>query len=231
MSSRRRLFTGFFVLFGLVVPPDANAGIFQEGWHNALSVAGSTAEIVTRQVQSASEWVFSLPGSSGTSAVGASDGASQASISSSAARATTFEIAKFCSNTVIFSIGASSVAGGASLATFLLTKSWLIYTLSDYFWDVNRSHSENNLENNIDFNAGSNFQTTTNKFLTYQSINTAIRFVAIYALSGSTEAVFLYGGASTAVNSGLFFLNNYAWDLYESSFTQIASPVAPLQLP
>lgn len=126
-------------------------------------------------------------------------------------------------------MGAGSSVGGAAFATFLLTKSWLIYTLNDYFWDLNSLNSANIRDENGDFSVASSLERTTPRFLTYQSINSAVKFAAIYAATGSVEAMGFLGGATMIVNSGLFYVNEAVWDLYDWSFSGNAAPALPLQ--
>src|SRR5205085_10594632 len=56
----------------------------------------------------------------------------EASLTTSATKATTFKIATVVTNMVIFSTGTASLAGGTLLTAFNVTKSWLLYTVNDY---------------------------------------------------------------------------------------------------
>ena len=48
MSNFRQNLNGVIFFIALLFSAHANAGILQDGWHSALSVVDSTAEIVSR---------------------------------------------------------------------------------------------------------------------------------------------------------------------------------------
>src|SRR5690242_11241479 len=72
----------------------------------------------------------------GTAAPPSGDRGGDASLTHSAAKATTFKIATVLTNMAIFSLGTGSPVGGAVLTAFNVAKSWGLFTANDYLWDT-----------------------------------------------------------------------------------------------
>jgi uncharacterized membrane protein len=140
-----------------------------------------------------------------------------ASLTSSAAKATTFKIATVVTNMVIFSAGTASLAGGTLLTAFNVTKSWLLYTANDYAWDAYAPLEKKPEGASEGFDASASAWRTTEKFLTYKPVDTAIKFASIYLWTESVPAMVIMGTASSVANSAIFYANNFAWDLYDWS--------------
>jgi uncharacterized membrane protein len=149
-----------------------------------------------------------------TNAPGA--GGTKASVTHSAAKATTFKLAATATNMVIFSVGTGGLVGGGILTVFNVSKSWGLFAANDYLWDK-YFPSDKNLDANQSFDAKASFWRTTGKFLTYKPVDTAIKFASIYLYTGSAAAMLVYGTASSVVNTGVFYANDFAWDLYDWS--------------
>jgi uncharacterized membrane protein len=141
----------------------------------------------------------------------------EASLTTSATKATTFKIATVVTNMVIFSTGTASLAGGTLLTAFNVTKSWLLYTVNDYAWDTYAPLDKKPAGASTDFDASASAWRTTEKFLTYKPVDTAIKFASIYLWTGSVPAMVVLGTASSVANTVIFYANNFAWDLYDWS--------------
>jgi uncharacterized membrane protein len=140
-----------------------------------------------------------------------------ASLTTSATKATTFKIATVVTNMAIFSTGTASLAGGTLLTAFNVTKSWLLYTVNDYAWDTYAPLDKKPAEAAADFDASASAWRTTEKFLTYKPVDTAIKFASIYLWTESVPAMVVLGTASSVANTVIFYANNFAWDLYDWS--------------
>jgi uncharacterized membrane protein len=148
--------------------------------------------------------------------------AKDASLVLSASKATTFKIATVVTNMGIFSLGTASVVGGGLLTAFNVTKSRLLYTANDYAWDTYAPLPKPTGPAES-FDAKASAWRTTQKFLTYKPVDTAIKFASIYLWTGSLPAMLVLGTASSVANTVVFYANNFAWDIYEWS----ATPPAP----
>jgi uncharacterized membrane protein len=139
------------------------------------------------------------------------------SLTHSAEKAMTFNIAVVLSNFVTFSAGTGSLIGGGILTAVNVTKSLLLYTANDYAWDT-YFPVETSQEENKEFDATQSVWRTTEKFLTYKPISVAIKFASIFLYTGSIPVMIIYGTASESASTGIFFLNNFAWDAYDWSW-------------
>jgi uncharacterized membrane protein len=155
------------------------------------------------------------PSETGSPPVGAQPG--DASLTHSAEKAATFNIAVVLTNFVTFSAGTGSVIGGGILTAFNVAKSLVLYTANDYAWDT-YFPVEPNKEGNKQFDASHSIWRTTQKYLTYKPISIAIKFASIFVYTGSIPVMVVYGTAAEVASTGVFFLNNFAWDAYDWSW-------------
>ena len=123
------------------------------------------------------------PSDTGSPAGSAQPGAG--SLAHSAAKATTFNIVVLFADLVIFSAVAGSIAGGGVLTAFNVTKSLILYTANDYAWDT-YFPEEASKESSREFDPAQSVWRTTEKFLTYKPVSTAIKFASIFVYTGST---------------------------------------------
>ena len=137
-----------------------------------------------------------------------------ASLTHSAAKATTFKTGAFLVNMVVFSAGTGSVVGGTLLTVFNVSKSWALFAANDYAWD-SWFPTDANKDSAKSFDARQSFWRTTGKFLTYKPVDTAIKFASIYLYTGSAGVMLIYGTASSVLNTGVFYANDFGWDLYD----------------
>lgn len=139
---------------------------------------------------------------------------SDASLTHAAGKATTFKLGAFVVNMVVFSAGTGSVVGGTLLTVFNVSKSWGLFTANDYLWD--RYFPTNaNKDSGKSFDVKESFWRNTGKFLTYKPVDTAIKFASIYLYTGSAAVMVVYGTASSVLNTGVFYVNDLAWDYYD----------------
>ena len=120
------------------------------------------------------------------------------------------------SNLAIFSYGTGGLVGGGILTVFNVSKSWGLFTANDYLWDK-YFPSDKNQDSSKAFDAKQSFWRTTGKFLTYKPVDTAIKFASIYLYTGSAAVMLVYGTASAVTNTGVFYVNDFAWNLYDWS--------------
>ena len=120
----------------------------------------------------------------------------------------------FVVNMAVFSAGTGSVVGGTLLTVFNVSKSWLLYAGNDYLWD-RYIPTDANKDSGKSFDAKQSFWRNTGKFLTYKPVDTAIKFASIYLYTGSASVMLIYGSASALLNTGVFYGNNFTWDLYD----------------
>ena len=132
----------------------------------------------------------------------------------SAAKATTFKVATVVTNLAIFSVGTGSIVGGGLLTAFNVSKSWLLFTANDYAWDTYLP-TQSNTDSGQAFDVKQSFWRTTGKFLTYKPVDTAIKFASIYLYTASAATMIVYGTASSVVNTGVFYVNDFAWNVYD----------------
>src|SRR5579883_3271623 len=149
---------------------------------------------------------------------------SDASLSHAAAKATTFKLGAFLVNMAVFSAGTGSVVGGTVLTVFNVSKSWGLFAANDYLWD-RWFPTEANKDSGKSFDAKQSFWRNTGKFLTYKPVDTAIKFASIYLYTGSTGVMLVYGTASSVLNTGVFYANNMAWDMYDWWRSPAEAPV------
>src|SRR5579872_7031367 len=102
--------------------------------------------------------------------------ASDASLTLSAEKATTYQIATTAINFAVFLAGTGSAVDGGILTVYNTAKSWVVYTLNDYAWDAYFPAGEANASG-TPFDARRSFWRTTGKVLTYRPIDTALKFV------------------------------------------------------
>lgn len=140
--------------------------------------------------------------------------APDATLTHAAAKATTFKLGAFLVNMVVFSAGTGSVVGGTVLTVFNVSKSWALFTANDYLWDTYLP-TDANKDSSKSFDAKESFWRNTGKFLTYKPVDTAIKFASIYLYTGSAGVMLVYGSASSILNTGVFYANNFGWDLYD----------------
>jgi uncharacterized membrane protein len=152
-----------------------------------------------------------------------------ASVTHSAAKATTFKLAATATNMVIFSVGTGGLVGGGILTVFNVSKSWGLFAANDYLWDKYFPSNKNH-DANQSFDANASFWRTTGKFLTYKPVDTAIKFASIYLYTGSAAAMLVYGTASSVVNTGVFYANDFAWDFYDWSQSSGSADPRPATL-
>ena len=146
------------------------------------------------------------------------------SLTHSAVKATTFKIATTMTGLAIFSYGTGSVVGGGLLTAFNVSKGWLLFTVNDYAWDKYAPTTVNkNSEQAFDVSAS--VWRNTLKFITYKSVETAIKFASIYVYTGSVSAMFLLGSVSAIANTGVYYANNLLWDWHD--WSNSPPPVAP----
>ena len=138
----------------------------------------------------------------------------EAKLVHSASKATTFKLATIATNMAIFSLGTGSIFGGGLLTAFNVSKSWLLFTANDYAWDT-YFPTQSNTDSTQAFSVQQSFWRTTGKFLTYKPVDTVIKFASIYLYTASVPTMVVYGTASSVVNSGVFYANDFAWNLYD----------------
>ena len=139
-----------------------------------------------------------------------------ASLAHSAEKAATFNIAVVLTNFATFSAGTGSIIGGGILTAVNVAKSLLLYTANDYAWDT--CFPVDITGENKEFDASASVWRTTEKFLTYKPVSIAIKFASIFLYTGSVPVMLVYGTTSEAASTGIFFLNNFAWDAYDWSW-------------
>jgi len=159
---------------------------------------------------------------------GPAAGAPGASLSHSALKATTYKAGTTLVNFALLSVAAGGATGGAALAAIALGASWTLYTVNDYIWDrydpppVRRQGGEN-------FNPEADLWRNTKKFATYKPAIAAFKYATIYVYTGSITAALVYGSATVLANTGVFYANNVAWDLYDwyTAPVRVAGVVPP----
>jgi uncharacterized membrane protein len=145
-----------------------------------------------------------------------------ASLSHSALKATTFKVGTAVVNLTLLSYAAGGLAGGAALTTFVTAGSWAIFTVNDYLWD---SYAPAPVKQNTaqSFDATSDVWRNTGKYLTYKPVVVSMKLAALYLYTGSASVALVFGTASAAVNTAVFYGNNMAWDYYD---WYLAAPAA-----
>ena len=134
-------------------------------------------------------------------------------LSHSAAKALTYKAATTASNLIVLSVAAGGVAAGTALTLAGAAASVAVYAVNDMWWDSATVPPPR--EEGHDFDLQGEFWSTGRKFLTYKATTLWIKvakFAAIYAISGSAVTSLAAVSATTAINAGLFFGNNFAWD-------------------
>jgi uncharacterized membrane protein len=157
------------------------------------------------------------PGPSASPNIAASPEAPQsrdASLSRSALKATTFKIGSTAANLAVLSYAVGGVVGGAALTGFMIASSWVLYTANDYVWDsIDPPLAKQSADQAFDQTA--EIWSTTKKFLTYKPLIASVKLAALYVYTGSVAITAVFGTASILTNTGVFYLNNIAWDWYD----------------
>jgi hypothetical protein len=162
----------------------------------------------------------SPPAAPGEAAPG--DPKSNASAMRSAAKATTYKLGTIATNMIFLTAG-TGIVGGTVLTVFNTVESWLVYMGNDYLWD--KYAPGRVVRPDGSFDARESAWRTTEKFLTAKPIIAAFKYASVYVWTGSISAALVVGTISTGAAAGVFYLNNFAWDLYDWSQT----PPVPVQ--
>ena len=145
----------------------------------------------------------------------------KATLAHSSMKTATYEVANTIDNFFFLTAGAGDLWGGTLLTAFNTMQSFTVYTVNDYFWEKYNPRPVN-LDGSFD--AGQSAWRTTLKYTTGKPIVASIKIAALYAYTGSVATAFAFGGAATAGASVIFFVNNLAWDYYDSL---VAGPAGP----
>ena len=175
------------------------------------------AAVVVSCLSMGSAMAQGVPGPSASPSITASPPAPQgkeASLSHSALKATTFKIGSTAANLAILSYAVGGVVGGVALSGFMLVSSWVLYTVNDYVWDrVDPPPMKQTADQAFDPSA--EVWSTTKKFLTFKPLIAAVKLAALYVYTGSASVAVVFGTAAILTNTGVFYLNNIAWDWYD----------------
>ena len=142
---------------------------------------------------------------------------SDATLSHSAVKATTFKVAAALSGWFLYTAAAGTVAGGTTLTAFTTVGSWLLYTANDYLWDTYSPPQQG-----ASFDKGADAWRTTKKFLTFTPFVKLLSSGSVYLYTGSVATVLWFSVAMTVWKSTLFYGNNFAWDYYDWYVSQQA---------
>ncbi len=149
---------------------------------------------------------------------------SDASLSHSALKATTYKIATATTNLALFSAATGALTGGTLLTVLDTVASATVFTINDYLWDsydpppVKQAAEET-------FDKTQDAWRNTKKFLTYKPTVAAITWGMIYLYTGSATTMLVAGTASSLSKTALFYLNNFAWDAYDwHAATPVTAP-------
>ena len=154
--------------------------------------------------------------------------ASAASLQHSALKATTYKAGTTLVNFAVLSAAAGGASGGAALAAIALGASWTLYTVNDYLWDRFDPPPPKQQADEA-FRPGEDAWRNTKKFMTYKPAIAAFKYATVYAYTGSITAALVYGSATVLANTGVFYANNVAWDLYDwyTAPVRVAGVVPP----
>jgi hypothetical protein len=144
----------------------------------------------------------------------------EASLGLSAAKAMTYKVGTSVVNIVVYS-AAVGLVGGTLLTVFNAAQAVALYTANDYLWDT---YAPKPASPDGSFDAEASAWRTTEKYLTFKPVVTAIKFASIYAWAGSVSTMLTVGTISLIATSGVFYVNNFAWDFYEWSQRPLAAP-------
>ncbi len=137
----------------------------------------------------------------------------------SSLKALTYKIMTTTANLAIYTAGTGSLVQGSVISGMLATYSFVTYTVSDYVWDT---YYPPPAPGTAEFDAEQSAWRTTYKFVTYKAMNIPAIFAAgIYVMGDPVSGAALATALSVG-KTGLFYLNNFAWDYYTSS-----APPAP----
>ncbi len=142
-----------------------------------------------------------------------------ATLSHSLLKAITYKIGTTAVNVTVLSIAAGGVAAGAALTVFGTAASMAVYAVNDYTWDTHAPPPPPKPEEGQSFNLSDEFWRITKKFATYQPgvlWIKAIKAASVYAYTTSATTTMAAISATTAINAGVFYANNFAWDYYDS---------------
>ena len=140
--------------------------------------------------------------------------AEDASLTHSALKATTFKVGTTLTNLTLLSYATGGVVGGVALTTFITASSWLLYTANDYAWDK-YDPPPPKLGANESFDAGGDMWRNTKKYLTFKPVIASLKLASLFVWTGSVATTAVFGTATIVTNTGVFFVNNLAWDFYD----------------
>jgi uncharacterized membrane protein len=152
-----------------------------------------------------------LPAQAGSTATADPE---NASLGHSALKATTFKAGSSVVNFAVLSLAAGGAGGGAVLTLLALGASWTLYTANDYLWDrfdpaPVKQHAGDT------FDATEDLWRNTKKFLTYKPAIAAFKYASIFLYTGSAATTLVAGTVVVVANTGVFYVNNTAWDFYD----------------
>jgi uncharacterized membrane protein len=151
------------------------------------------------------------------------------SLSHSALKAITYKIGTTAANITILSAAAGSLLAGTALTALVTTASLVVYAVNDHLWEsyVPPPVKQDDIHQ---FDMTDEFWRTSEKFMTYKATTIwikAVKLASVYGYTGSTTTTLAAITASTVVNAGIFYANNFAWDYYDWCMTPTLPPAAP----
>jgi uncharacterized membrane protein len=149
----------------------------------------------------------------------------KASLAESAARATTFKVGSTIVDVVMLSYATSNIFAGTALSAFMLGSSWLLFTTNDYLWNKYDPPPVRVDGEAFDLKAAA--WRNTLKYLTFKPVIASIKLISLYLYTGSPAITGVFGLGSIVVNSGVFYANNMAWDMYDWYSTREVPPAKP----
>jgi hypothetical protein len=182
----------------------------------------------------AAQTALATDGAAGQTGSPAAAEATGASLSHSAMKAITYKLATTTVNLTIYSVAAGSMVAGTALTVFGAAASLAVFTGNDYLW-ANHLPPPPKPDDGQGFDVTESAWRTTEKFLTYKAATLWIKVIkaaSLYAYTGSAAATLAAVSVATALNAGVFFANNLAWDYVDSLTTPpAAAPPPPAAVP
>ncbi len=138
---------------------------------------------------------------------------SQASVTLAMAKGITYKIATAVTWGVVGYAGSGALTGATFLAGATTVASYVVYVGNEYGWDYFMPPPAARVDGSFD--APASAWRNTWKFITFKPLVTSVNWSIAYLYTGSAAQALAMGTSAAIAITGVFYLNNMAWDWYE----------------
>ncbi len=126
----------------------------------------------------------------------------------------------------VFTYGTGSLVAGGVLTLFNVVKSRVLYNVNERAWDTYWTGADA-LQPGMETTLVQRFGRAGARYLTFKPVDTALKLGSIYLYTGSATTAIVLGSASSIASTGVYYLNDAAWELYGWMYRAPAAPAQP----